>query len=89
MFRGLMYGSYKPPRELVWIFGMLIYLALMAEGFLGYVLPWGNMSYWGAQVIISLAGAIPFDLLPFISAADHMRGGVKGDQRDIRPGSRI
>ena len=70
MFRGLMYGSYKPPRELVWIFGMLIYLALMAEGFLGYVLPWGNMSYWGAQVIISLAGAIPFDLLPFIDATE-------------------
>ncbi|MFP5439860.1 MAG: cytochrome b [Gammaproteobacteria bacterium] len=59
MFRGLLYGSYKAPRELVWIFGMLIYLALMAEGFMGYVLPWGNMSYWGAQVIISLFGAIP------------------------------
>jgi ubiquinol-cytochrome c reductase cytochrome b subunit len=60
MFRGLLYGSYKKPRELVWIFGMLIYLALMAEGFMGYVLPWGNMSYWGAQVIISLFGAIPY-----------------------------
>jgi ubiquinol-cytochrome c reductase cytochrome b subunit len=60
MFRGLLYGSYKQPRELVWIFGMLIYLALMAEGFMGYVLPWGNMSYWGAQVIISLFGAIPY-----------------------------
>jgi len=60
MFRGLLYGSYKAPRELVWIFGMLIYLALMAEGFMGYVLPWGNMSYWGAQVIISLFGAIPY-----------------------------
>ncbi|MCB1616069.1 MAG: cytochrome bc complex cytochrome b subunit [Pseudomonadales bacterium] len=59
MFRGLMYGSYKKPRELVWIFGMLIYLALMAEGFMGYVLPWGQMSYWGAQVIVSLFGAIP------------------------------
>ncbi len=59
MFRGLLYGSYKAPRELVWIFGMLIYVALMAEGFMGYVLPWGNMSYWGAQVIISLFGAIP------------------------------
>src|SRR5690554_2697423 len=66
MFRGLMYGSYKPPRELVWICGMLIYLALMAEGFLGYVLPWGNMSYWGAQVIISLAEAIPFQVIPFV-----------------------
>ena len=60
MFRGLMYGSYKQPRELVWIFGMLIYLALMAEAFMGYLLPWGQMSYWGAQVIISLFGAIPF-----------------------------
>ena len=59
MFRGLLYGSYQKPRELVWIFGMLIYLALMAEGFFGYVLPWGNMSYWGAQVIVSLFGAIP------------------------------
>jgi ubiquinol-cytochrome c reductase cytochrome b subunit len=59
MFRGLIYGSYKQPRELVWIFGMLIYLALMAEAFMGYLLPWGQMSYWGAQVIISLFGAIP------------------------------
>ncbi|CAH0993349.1 Cytochrome b [Sinobacterium norvegicum] len=59
MFRGLLYGSYKKPRELVWIFGMAIYLVLMAEGFLGYVLPWGQMSYWGAQVIVSLFGAIP------------------------------
>ena len=60
MFRGLMYGSYRKPRELVWIFGMLIYLALMAEAFMGYLLPWGQMSFWGAQVIISLFGAIPF-----------------------------
>ncbi|MDO3388330.1 ubiquinol-cytochrome c reductase [Gilvimarinus sp. SDUM040013] len=59
MFRGLMYGSYKAPRELVWIFGMTIYLVLMAEAFMGYVLPWGQMSYWGAQVIVSLVGAIP------------------------------
>jgi ubiquinol-cytochrome c reductase cytochrome b subunit len=59
MFRGLMYGSHKNPRELVWIFGMLIYLCLMAEAFFGYLLPWGNMSYWGAQVIVSLFGAIP------------------------------
>jgi ubiquinol-cytochrome c reductase cytochrome b subunit len=59
MFRGLMYGSYKSPRELVWIFGMTIYLVLMAEAFMGYVLPWGQMSYWGAQVIVSLFGAIP------------------------------
>ena len=60
MFRGLLYGSYRKPRELLWIFGMLIYLCLMAEGFFGYVLPWGNMSYWGAQVIVNLAGAVPF-----------------------------
>lgn len=85
MFRGLMYGSYKPPRELVWIFGMLIYVALMAEGFLGYVLPWGNMSYWGAQVIISLAGAVPYDILPFIDPAEGKEIGesittwVRGD----------
>lgn len=60
MFRGLMYGSYKQPRELIWLFGMLIYLALMAEAFMGYLLPWGQMSFWGAQVIISLFGAIPW-----------------------------
>jgi len=60
MFRALMYGSYKNPRELLWIFGMLIYLVLMAEAFFGYLLPWGNMSYWGAQVITSLFGAIPY-----------------------------
>ncbi len=59
MFRGLMYGSYRKPRELVWILGMLIYLVLMAEAFMGYVLPWGQMSFWGAKVIISLFGAIP------------------------------
>lgn len=59
MFRGLIYGSYKQPRELIWIFGMLIFLALMAEAFMGYLLPWGQMSYWGAQVIISLFSAIP------------------------------
>jgi ubiquinol-cytochrome c reductase cytochrome b subunit len=59
MFRSLLYGSHRSPRELVWIFGMLIYLALMAEAFMGYVLPWGQMSYWGAQVIINLFGAIP------------------------------
>ena len=59
MLRGLMYGSYKQPRELIWLFGMFIYLALMAEAFMGYLLPWGQMSYWGAQVIISLFGAIP------------------------------
>jgi ubiquinol-cytochrome c reductase cytochrome b subunit len=59
MFRALLYGSHRAPRELVWVFGMLLYLALMAEAFMGYVLPWGQMSYWGAQVIINLFGAIP------------------------------
>lgn len=59
MFRALIYGSYKKPRELIWVFGMLIFVVLMAEAFVGYVLPWGQMSYWGAQVIISLFGAVP------------------------------
>jgi len=59
MFRGLIYGSYRKPRELTWIFGMLIYLCLMSEAFCGYLLPWGQMSYWGAQVILSLFSAIP------------------------------
>ncbi len=59
MFRGLLYGSAQKPRELVWLLGMLIYLVLMAEAFMGYVLPWGQMSFWGAKVIISLFGAIP------------------------------
>ncbi len=60
MFRALLYGSYQKPRELLWIFGFLIYLCLMAEAFFGYLMPWGNMSYWGAQVIVSLFGAIPW-----------------------------
>ena len=59
MFRGLLYGSYQKPRELVWLIGMAIYLCLMAEGFFGYLLPWGNMSFWGAQVILNLPAAIP------------------------------
>ncbi len=78
MFRGLMYGSYQKPRELVWIIGMLIYLALMAEGFMGYVLPWGQMSYWGAQVIVSLFGAIPVvgeDLVQWIRG-DYLISGI-------------
>ncbi|MCZ6500561.1 MAG: cytochrome bc complex cytochrome b subunit [Gammaproteobacteria bacterium] len=62
MFRAVLYGSYKKPRELLWLFGMLIYVALMAEAFFGYLLPWGQMSYWGAQVIVSLFGAIPFGI---------------------------
>ena len=60
MFRGMIYGSYRKPRELVWIFGCAIFLCLMAEAFMGYLLPWGQMSYWGAQVIINLFAAIPF-----------------------------
>ncbi|WP_111641180.1 ubiquinol-cytochrome c reductase [Marinimicrobium alkaliphilum] len=78
MFRGLMYGSYKAPRELVWIFGMTIYVVLMAEAFLGYVLPWGQMSYWGAQVIVSLFGAIPVvgeDLVQWIRG-DYLISGI-------------
>jgi ubiquinol-cytochrome c reductase cytochrome b subunit len=60
MFRGMIYGSYRKPRELVWVFGCAIFLCLMAEAFMGYLLPWGQMSYWGAQVIINLFAAIPF-----------------------------
>ena len=66
MFRGLMYGSYRKPRELIWIFGMTIYLCLMAEAFFGYLLPWGQMSYWGAQVIINLYDALPL-IGPYLS----------------------
>jgi len=60
MFRGLMYGSYRNPRELLWIIGMVIYLSLMAEAFMGYLLPWGQMSFWGAQVIVNLFSSVPF-----------------------------
>ena len=66
MFRALLYGSYKPPRELLWLFGMAVYLALMAEAFMGYVLPWGNMSFWGAQVIVNLFGTIPIIGQPLV-----------------------
>ena len=78
MFRGLMYGSYKKPRELIWVFGMAIYLVLMMEGFMGYVLPWGQLSYWGANVIVSLAGAIPVigdDLLVWVRG-DYLISGA-------------
>jgi ubiquinol-cytochrome c reductase cytochrome b subunit len=78
MFRALLYGSYKKPRELVWLFGMLLYVALMAEAFLGYVLPWGQMSYWGAQVIVSLFGAIPVigdDIVQWIRG-DYLISGI-------------
>src|SRR3978361_111427 len=60
MARGLLYGSYRKPRELIWLFGVGIFLCLMGEAFFGYLLPWGQMSYWGAQVIVNLFGAIPF-----------------------------
>ena len=60
MFRAIIYGSYKEPRELLWIIGVIIYLCLMAEAFFGYLLPWGQMSYWGAQVIVNLFSSIPF-----------------------------
>ena len=69
MFRALLYGSYKGPREFLWILGMLLYVLLAAEAFFGYVLPWGQMSFWGAQVIISLFGSVPVigpDLLVWI-----------------------
>ena len=59
MFRGMLYGSYRKPRELIWVFGVLIFLVLMAEAFMGYLLPWGQMSFWGAQVIVNLFSAIP------------------------------
>jgi len=72
MFRALLYGSYQKPRELVWIFGMLLYFCLMGEAFFGYLLPWGNMSYWGAQVIVSLFGAIPV-------VGDSLTEWIRGD----------
>ena len=78
MLRGMMYGSYRKPRELVWLFGMTIYLALMAEAFMGYLLPWGQMSYWGAQVIVSLFQAVPFigpDLAEWIRG-DYLISGI-------------
>ena len=78
MFRGLLYGSYKKPRELVWLIGMGIYLCLMAEGFFGYLLPWGNMSYWGAQVILNLPAAIPVigDALAEWVRGDYLISGI-------------
>ena len=72
MYRALLYGSYKRPRELLWIIGMLIYFTLMAEAFFGYLLPWGQMSYWGAQVIISLFGALPL-------VGDELALWIRGD----------
>ena len=72
MFRGLMYGSYRNPRELIWIVGMVIYLAMMATAFFGYLLPWGQMSYWGAQVIVNL-----FETIPLIGGA--LSEWIRGD----------
>src|SRR5947207_8792818 len=72
MLRGLMYGSYRKPRELTWIFGVLIYLCLMAEAFFGYLLPWGQMSYWGAQVIVNLFSTVPF-------IGDELGTWIRGD----------
>lgn len=78
MFRAMLYGSYRQPRELVWLIGMFIFLCLMAEAFLGYLLPWGNMSFWGAQVITSLFGAIPYvgDFLVEFIRGDYTVSGV-------------
>lgn len=78
MFRAMLYGSYKKPRELVWIIGLLIYLCLMMEAFFGYLLPWGQMSFWGAKVITSLFGAVPFigDWLMEIIRGDFNVSGV-------------
>src|SRR5476649_646473 len=72
MFRALLYGSHRKPRELLWIFGCLIFVLLMAEAFMGYLLPWGNMSYWGAQVIVSLFGTVPV-------IGDSLAEWIKGD----------
>ena len=78
MFRGLLYGSYQKPRELLWILGWLTYIILVAEGFTGYVLPWGQMSFWAAQVILSLIGSIPIfgeELLTWIRG-DYLISGI-------------
>ncbi len=78
MFRAMLYGSYRAPRELLWIIGCVIFVALMAESFMGYLLPWGQMSYWGAQVIISLFGAIPVvgeDIVTWIRG-DYLISGI-------------
>ena len=78
MYRALIYGSYRGPRELLWLIGMAIFIALMAEGFFGYLLPWGNMSYWAGQVIVSLAGAIPYigpDLMEWVRG-DYLISGA-------------
>jgi Cytochrome b subunit of the bc complex len=72
MFRGLMWGSYQKPRELLWIIGVVIYLAMMATAFFGYLLPWGQMSYWGAQVIVNLFAAVP-------GVGDDLSTWVRGD----------
>ncbi|TMH43605.1 MAG: cytochrome bc complex cytochrome b subunit [Betaproteobacteria bacterium] len=88
MFRAMLYGSYRKPRELLWIFGMLIFLCLMAEAFFGYLLPWGQMSYWGAQVIVNLFDAIPLigpDLAIWIRGADGVEMMKSIDSSTGRP----
>ena len=72
MFRAMLYGSYKKPRELIWVLGMLLYFCLMAEAFFGYLLPWGNMSYWAGQVIVNLFGYLPF-------LGDTLKEWISGD----------
>ena len=82
-----MYGSYRGPRELLWLIGMVIFVVLMAEGFAGYLLPWGNMSYWGAQVILSLAGAIPIigeDILIWVRGDYLISGATLSRVRNSR-----
>ena len=82
MFRGLYYGSYKAPREVLWILGVIIYLLMMATGFMGYVLPWGQMSFWGATVITSLFSAIP---VVGNAITTWLWGGYRGRQSDAEP----
>ena len=82
MFRGIYYGSYKAPREVLWILGVIIYLLMMATGFMGYVLPWGQMSFWGATVITNLFSAIP---LVGDAITTWLWGGYSVDNRDPEP----
>ena len=82
MFRGMYYGSYKEPREVLWILGVILYLLMMATGFLGYMLPWGQMSFWGATVITNLFSAIP---MVGESDRDLAVGRLRGRQSDAQP----
>ena len=87
MFRSLYYGSYKAPREVTWIIGMLIYLLMMGTAFMGYVLPWGQMSFWGATVITGLFGAIPFIGEPIQTLLLGGTGACCGIVEKISPGA--